>query len=236
MVTLNQISAYAITGLLGGVPTRLGDVARRWLYRSVFQQVGHATRIKPNVRFDDPALITLGHQVLISHYAEILSLGNPIELDDHVHIDTGASLRGFGYMQRSQGIKIGANTMIGPYACMAGPGAIQIGKNCMIASHCGLYANNHIFADPTRPIADQGVRAEGIVIGEDCWLGTGVKVLDRVEIGRGSVIGAGAVVTRDIPAYSVAVGVPAKVIKRRDSPHPMPLSLQGASSGHHPRH
>jgi acetyltransferase-like isoleucine patch superfamily enzyme len=54
------------------------------------------------------------------------------------------------------------------------------------------------------------------VIEDDCWLGDGVKVLDGVTIGRGSVIGAGAVVTKDIPPFSVAVGVPARVIKTRD--------------------
>jgi acetyltransferase-like isoleucine patch superfamily enzyme len=54
------------------------------------------------------------------------------------------------------------------------------------------------------------------VIEDDCWLGDGVKVLDGVTIGRGSVIGAGAVVTKDIPPFSVAVGVPARVIKSRD--------------------
>lgn len=59
--------------------------------------------------------------------------------------------------------------------------------------------------------------SKGIVIEDDCWLGTGVKILDGVTIGKGSVIGAGAVVTKNIPSYSVAVGVPAKVISKRDS-------------------
>jgi acetyltransferase-like isoleucine patch superfamily enzyme len=85
----------------------------------------------------------------------------------------------------------------------------------MIASHTGIYANNHNFADLTRPMNSQGVTSKGIVIENDCWLGTGVKVLDGVRIGRGSIIGAGAVVTKDIPPYSIAVGVPAKVIGQR---------------------
>ncbi|NJM72477.1 MAG: acyltransferase [Scytonema sp. RU_4_4] len=85
----------------------------------------------------------------------------------------------------------------------------------MIASHTGIYANNHNFADLTRPMKSQGVTSKGIVIENDCWLGTGVKVLDGVRIGCGSVIGAGAVVTKDIPPYSIAVGVPARVIAQR---------------------
>jgi acetyltransferase-like isoleucine patch superfamily enzyme len=55
------------------------------------------------------------------------------------------------------------------------------------------------------------------VIEDDCWLGTGVKVLDGVTIGQGSVVGAGAVVTKDIPPYSVAVGIPSKVIAQRNN-------------------
>jgi acetyltransferase-like isoleucine patch superfamily enzyme len=100
---------------------------------------------------------------------------------------------------------------------MAGPGLIKIGKDCMIASHSSLYANNHIFADPNKRFREQGVSTKGIVLEDDCWLGTGVRVLDGVTIGKGSVIGAGAVVTRDIEPYSIAVGVPAKVISKREA-------------------
>ena len=85
----------------------------------------------------------------------------------------------------------------------------------MIASHSGIYANNHNFADPNRPICQQGNSYKGIVIEEDSWLGSGVRVLDGVTIGRGSVVGSGAVVTKSLPPYSIAVGVPAKVIGRR---------------------
>lgn len=65
------------------------------------------------------------------------------------------------------------------------------------------------------PIREQGVTREGIIIEDDCWLGSGVKVLDGVTIGKGCVIGANSVVTKDIPPYSVAVGAPARVIKKR---------------------
>ncbi len=99
--------------------------------------------------------------------------------------------------------------------CIAGPGDIKIGKDCLIAAHSGIFANNHIYSDPTQLIMSQGVTRQGIVIEDDCWLGSGVKVLDGVTIGRGSVVGAGAVVTKNIPPFSIAVGVPARVIKRR---------------------
>jgi acetyltransferase-like isoleucine patch superfamily enzyme len=71
--------------------------------------------------------------------------------------------------------------------------------------------------DPEVPIVDQGITAQGIVIEDDVWLAAGAIVLDGAHVGRGSVVGAGAVVTGDLPPYSVAVGSPAKVIRdRRD--------------------
>jgi acetyltransferase-like isoleucine patch superfamily enzyme len=78
-----------------------------------------------------------------------------------------------------------------------------------------MYSNNHVFSDPDQTIMSQGLETKGIVIEDDCWLGTGVRVMDGVTIGKGCVIGAGAVVTKDIPPYSVAVGVPARVISQR---------------------
>ena len=66
-----------------------------------------------------------------------------------------------------------------------------------------------------QPIRLQGVSRQGIHIGPNCWVGAKVTVLDGVTIGEGSVVAAGAVVTKDIPPYSIAAGVPAKVIKRR---------------------
>jgi acetyltransferase-like isoleucine patch superfamily enzyme len=71
--------------------------------------------------------------------------------------------------------------------------------------------SNHVFEDPKTPIRLQGIRAEGIIIKDDVWLGTGVRVLDGITIGKGSIVGAGAVVTKDVPDYAIVTGVPARV-------------------------
>lgn len=140
-----------------------------------------------------------------------ICLGKEVVLERGVDIAAG---------ENSQ-VEIDENTFIGPYTCIGGSGNIKIGKHCLIAAQTGIIANNHIFADPVQKIRDQGVTQKGIVIEDDCWLGFGVKVLDGVTIGQGSVIGAGAVVTKDIPPYSVAVGVPAKAIANRQSNQPV---------------
>ena len=94
-------------------------------------------------------------------------------------------------------------------------GEIFIGNNVLIGPYCILRAADHEFRNPNKLIKEQGHRSGRIVIEDDVWLGARVTVLKDVTIGKGSVIGAGSVVTKDIPPYSIAVGVPAKVIGKR---------------------
>jgi acetyltransferase-like isoleucine patch superfamily enzyme len=113
-------------------------------------------------------------------------------------------------------ISLGSNCTVNSYAILYGHGGLQIGNDVRIAPQVMIMPMNHIYKDPHVAIRKQGIRAQGIKIEDDVWLGAGAVILDGVTIGRGSVIGAGAIVTKDIPRYSVAVGVPAKVIKKRE--------------------
>jgi acetyltransferase-like isoleucine patch superfamily enzyme len=78
-----------------------------------------------------------------------------------------------------------------------------------------IHSANHRFDDPELGIRDQGHEMRAVTIGDDCWIAMGAMVLPGVTIGEGSVIGAGAVVAADIPAWSVAAGNPARVIRAR---------------------
>ena len=77
-----------------------------------------------------------------------------------------------------------------------------------------LIAVNHVFDNPTRPFVEQGITAQGITIENDVWIGSGAVVTGGVTIGRGSVVAAWAVVTRDVPPFTVVGGVPARVIRK----------------------
>jgi acetyltransferase-like isoleucine patch superfamily enzyme len=112
-------------------------------------------------------------------------------------------------------ISMGSNCTVNSFAILYGHGGLEIGNDVRIAPQVMIMPMNHIYKAPHVPIRRQGVRSQGIKIGDDVWLGAGAIVLDGVIIGKGSVIGAGAVVTNDIPAYSIAVGVPARVMKKR---------------------
>ena len=97
-------------------------------------------------------------------------------------------------------------------------GVVHIGDHVMMGPGCIFYSYNHRFSRTDIPMDQQGFTDhEPIVVGNDVWLGRNVIVLPGVEIGDGCVIGAGAVVTKSIPPYSIAGGVPAKVIKSRIS-------------------
>jgi acetyltransferase-like isoleucine patch superfamily enzyme len=112
-------------------------------------------------------------------------------------------------------ISMGSNCTVNSYAILYGHGGLQIGNDVRIAPQVMIMPMNHIYKDPQVPIRKQGIKAQGIKIEDDVWLGAGAIILDGVTIGRGSVIGAGAIVTKSIPSYSVAVGIPAKIIKKR---------------------
>ncbi|PPS45532.1 hypothetical protein B1A85_04595 [Chroococcidiopsis sp. TS-821] len=184
------------------------------MYRSLFAQFGNAVQIKSGVEIIHPGRIAIGNKVKIDRGVSLRNEGqnSTIRLGNSVKLDLGVVIK----THSNSVIEIGDCTYIGPYTCLSGK-SIKIGRDCRIASHLGIYANNHIFTDPNRKIKEQGSSYKGIVIEDDCWLASGVRIVDGVTIGQGSVIGAGAVVTKDIPPYSIAVGVPAKVIKSRKS-------------------
>ncbi|MBD2774375.1 acyltransferase [Iningainema tapete] len=210
-----RLQELLVITLVGELPTiLLGPKLRNLLYRNIFHHIGSSVYIQEGVEFIGTSSVEIGNGVHIFKGVRIDSRGhqnNRICLEDGVAIERNTNI---GCLNNSY-IEIGEETFIGPDVCIAGPGDIKIGKRCLIAAHTGIFANNHNFSDPREPIKYQGISRQGIVIEDDCWLGHKVTVLDGVTIGEGSVIGAGAVVTKDVPPYSVAMGIPARVVKSR---------------------
>lgn len=97
---------------------------------------------------------------------------------------------------------------------------MTIGDRVYTSPLVQIIAVNHVFDDPMRPFTEQGITAEGIVIEDDVWIGSGAILTDGVRVGRGAVIAAGAVVTRDVPAHTVVGGVPARVLREIDGTRP----------------
>lgn len=107
------------------------------------------------------------------------------------------------------------NVYVGEYGVVTSNAEIRIGRDTIIAPHVDLVDFNHGTADVAGTVLSQPVEARALRIGRDVWLGANVKVLCGVTIGDRSVVGAGAVVNRDVPERGVAVGVPARVIRLR---------------------
>jgi acetyltransferase-like isoleucine patch superfamily enzyme len=138
--------------------------------------------------------------------------GGPVELGDRVYIyrDTILETGYGGYLKIEAEASIHPRCQLNAYVS-----PIHIGHGVMIAPNCAFYPYDHGVA-PDRPIRRQPLQTKGgIVVGDDAWLSVGVIVLGGVRIGKGAVIGAGSVVTSDVPDCAIAVGNPARVVKMR---------------------
>lgn len=172
--------------------------------------------ISDKVKFIGKGNIKIGEFTVIEDYV-LMDTGNNtnsyISIGKRCKIKQGVILRTYdGY------IEIGDRVSIGEYSIIAGHGGIVIGDCTLIAGHCYLSAANHIFADTGEKIRFQGETAKGIFVGENVWIGGDVMILDGVRIGNGCVVGAGSLVTRDLPPNTICYGRPCRPIKKREKP------------------
>ena len=155
-----------------------------------------------------------------------VSIGGHVLLDGigklGITIGQGSSIGAFSVLKVSGslmklglGIHIGKNVGIGEFAHIGGAGGVSIGDDTIIGSYFSVHPEEHIYADCQRLIREQGVTHKGIEIGNGCWIGAKVTILDGAKIGNGCVVAAGAVVKGSFPDNCVLGGVPAKVIKCR---------------------
>lgn len=112
-------------------------------------------------------------------------------------------------------IRIGDHCSVNPFAIVYGHGGVRIGNGVRIAAHTVIIPANHGLATDGVPAYAAPIEALGIEIGDNVWIGAGVRVLDGVRIGNNAVVGAGSVVTRNVAAGATVAGVPAVVIRQR---------------------
>ncbi|HEY7160936.1 MAG TPA: acyltransferase [Acidobacteriota bacterium] len=182
-----------------------------------FRKCGSRLFIGKNVNLQFHNHISLGRNVLIGDYTYINGFSQ-----NGFHVGNNVRIREFGWMQATsdlndpgKGLQISDDVYIGPRCYFGAGGGITIGSKVVIGASVELLAENHRFEDSEIPIQDQGVSRKGIVIEDDVWIGNSVIVLDGVRIGRGAVIGAGSIVTKDVPVNAVIVGNPARILKYR---------------------
>lgn len=158
--------------------------------------------------------ISWGHNVFIGNNSKIsglglhgVEIGNRVSIGDYCRLIVSTSFNNIG-----QSIIIGNDVGIGEFSYLGGAGGLVIGADTIIGQYFSTHPENHNFSDSSLKIRHQGVTRKGILIGENCWIGSKVTILDGVSIGDTCVIGAGSVVTKSFANGSIIAGVPAKKI------------------------
>lgn len=173
----------------------------------------------------------VGRRVVL-HHPQHIFVGRSVTIEDNVIIDAlssdgvilnnNVSIGAFSLIETTgilsrlgKGFEIGNNSNLGDYNFVGAAGGVRIGDNVLIGQRVSFHSENHLFNRTDIPIKEQGTEQKGIIIEDDCWIGSGVIILDGVTVQTGAVIAAGSVVTKDVPSFAVVAGVPAKVIGNR---------------------
>ena len=199
--------------LFGWIPTVVGIGCRAIVYRLIMPMRG-VVAIESGVRLRFADRISLGRNVYLDQGVYLHACPGGISIGSDSYIMHGAVLHVYNFRNLPHAfIRIGQNSLIGELNVLRGQGGITIGDRVYTAPLVQILAVNHVFDDPSRPITEQGITAEGIVIEDDAWIGAGAVITDGVTIGKGAVVAAGSVVTHDVAKHTLVGGVPAREIR-----------------------
>jgi len=175
---------------------KLGKLIRRFLIPSTIVSgiywLKFRCLISPRAEVDFSPLLKVGRGTRISSFCKIKAVDGPVQIGRHV--------------------SIGANCSIG-----GSPGGVIIGDYCLLGPGVMVMTNNYRYDRLDLPIYKQGTTSTGVVIGDDVWIGANSTVLDGVRIGKGCVVGAGAIVRENLPDYTVAISHQRLVMLPRQS-------------------
>lgn len=210
----------------------MGLLIRRsaWLVRGVLKLLFLQRRIvtvfmAKDVNLRSAALIRFGKGVTLERGVIVDGLmRRGVVLGNNVKIGAYSVIVGAPASNLGEGISMGANSAVDAYSFLGSSGFISIGENVIMGQHVGFHPENHNFERTDVPIREQGTTRVGITIEDDVWVGSNTIFLDGAHVGKGCVIGAGSVVRGSIPPYSIAVGVPAKVVRSRIPGEQLPHS------------
>ena len=187
------------------------------------------------IRFRRPRGLMLGHGIkMISSsklaYGKGVSLGMGCYMDcsaiSGVQIGNRVTIREYGWLQCRSGLNqaaksvtIGDDVYIGPFSVLGAGGDLTISENCQIGARLTISAESHSASNSGSYVEGTTTRS-GVSIGRNCWIGNNVCIIDGVHIGDNCVIGAGSVVTRNIPSNNLAFGSPARIKRATNMPAP----------------
>ena len=182
---------------VAGLAVRAASRAQRTLHR--FGAFGEGSLIVPPYRLTSPRRMHIGARTVIGPYAFISVLGERL----------GEQYDGV--------LRIGDDTSIGQNFIVSCAGSMVIGSHVLISSNVHIGDAIHGYEDPELPVIAQPMSRGYVIVADGAFIGVNAVILPNVRIGRHAVVGAGAVVTQDVPDYCVAAGNPARIIRRYDA-------------------
>jgi galactoside O-acetyltransferase len=195
------------------IRTSSAALRRKW-WQSRLEELGNNADIQPTVHMEYASKIRVGNDCRIARQAILRA-----NTDDSRSVCLGNSvslLEGTLISANRGHVTIGDHSWLGPHSVIYGNGGVDIGEHVLIASHCTINTVSHNYSATDMPMNCQGINTDPVIIENDVWIGTSAAIMQGVRIGYGSIIGAGAIVTKSIPPFSIAVGVPARITGTRE--------------------
>ena len=192
----------------------MGFLLRSKFYPGLFASVGRGAQWGSNVTLRHPYKIHIGENVAVDNDCMLCARGSEVgkfRLGANSIVSRGSFIQ-----SKAGGIDIGTHCSIGVQCYIGAVNDIKIGDHVLIAGQCYIGGGRYPITKNGIPMMEQGSYSNGTIeIGDDVWIGAGVKILDNIKIGEGAIVGAGAVVTKDVEPYSIVAGIPAKAISQR---------------------
>jgi len=196
------------------VPGALGLALRKVLYPLLLGAVGRRVVFGQGVVLRHPHKIRIGDGVTVDDLVVLDAKGTSnrgIDIGDGVFLGRGTILS-----CKDGDIVLGEHSNLGFHCEIFSGSTVSVGRHGLFAAQAYLVGGGHEFERADVAVVEQPRFSRGITLGDNVWLGAGAKVLDGVRLGRDVVVGANAVVTADLPDGSIAAGVPARVLRRRE--------------------
>nr|WP_095588117.1 CatB-related O-acetyltransferase [Actibacterium ureilyticum] len=213
---LGSLLRYELAMLLAApVPGALGFALRKALLPGLLGRAGRGLNFGRNISMRCPVRMRLDDHVTIDDGCGLDARG-AASPDDFVIGARTLIARDTLLVVKQNHLRIGADCSIGSQCNFSAVSGITLGDHCIVAGQCYFGGGRYKTALGAGPMVSQGLESKGpVVVGNDVWIGAGVRVLDGVTIGDGAIVGAGAVVTGDVAPNAIVAGVPARQIAMR---------------------
>lgn len=210
---LSLMKYEIITMLFQNMPGAIGILFRNLFYPLLLKKVGKGVIFGRAITLRHPYKITIESDVVIDDYCVLDAKGldnKGIYIKEQVFIGRNSILS-----CKNGDIILEKNVNIGFNSEIFSGSEVTVGENTLIAAYVYIIGGGHDYSRTDIPISEQNKPSHGIKIEKNCWIGAGAKIFDNTTIGKETIIGAGSVVSKDIPPHSIAAGIPARVARSR---------------------